>query len=82
LLAWTVSTGRRDKSGLAKFYVATILRPGHVCGVECHVCGVVARFSDFLRAGARQHTGAWAQERSLSPSILPSRRLRNAVDVY
>src|SRR5438309_815926 len=27
--------------GLAIFYSATILRPGHVCGVECHACGIV-----------------------------------------
>jgi hypothetical protein len=28
------------KSGLAIFYSATTFRPGHVCGVECHACGV------------------------------------------
>jgi hypothetical protein len=27
--------------GLAIFYSATILRPGHVCGVECHTYGIV-----------------------------------------
>jgi hypothetical protein len=28
------------------FYSATILRSGHVRGVECHACGVEARFSN------------------------------------
>jgi hypothetical protein len=28
-------------------FSATILRPGHVCGVRCHACGVRAGFSNF-----------------------------------
>jgi hypothetical protein len=33
--------------GLAIFYSATILRPGHVCGVECHACSVATYHSKF-----------------------------------
>jgi hypothetical protein len=37
--------------GLAIFYVALIFRLSHVCGVECHACGVVVCFSNILNIG-------------------------------
>ena len=58
--------------GLAIFYLATILKPDHVCGVHGHACGVRAGFSDILSAGG------WclgAERRLSSPS--PSRRQDN-----
>jgi len=51
--------------GSLYFTQPLFFRPGHVCGVEYHACGVVARFSNFPWAGAWQHTGAWARQRSL-----------------
>jgi hypothetical protein len=49
---------------LAIFYLATILRLSHVCGVECHACGVVACFSNILYVGAAARWCLGPQERS------------------
>jgi hypothetical protein len=48
-------------AGLAIFYLATILRPDHVCGVQW---SRVWRKSRFLERsiGRRQHVGAWCDQ--------------------
>jgi hypothetical protein len=44
--------------GLAIFYLATILRPDHVCGVQWSRVWRKSRFLEHS-IGRRQHAGAW-----------------------
>jgi hypothetical protein len=62
--------------GLAIFYLATILRLSHVCGVQWSRVWRKSRFLDHS-IGRWQHAGAWALERRLSSPTSPSRQQDN-----
>jgi hypothetical protein len=62
--------------GPAIFYLATILRPDHVCGVQWSRVWRKSRFSNILPVGGSTLC-LGAERRLSSPSLSPSRRQGN-----